>query len=173
VIKKVVLFGSESTGKTTLAQQLAQHYQTVWVPEYARAYLEKKGSICELSDIEPIGYGQLRLEDEKIKQANQVLICDTDARETKVYSYAYFNTCPESLLKEVDNRRYDLYLLLNVDIPWMKDSLRDRPHLRNEMHDLFKSELQKNNLNFIEIRGDFDSRLKQAIQAIDQLLLKK
>ncbi|MEE4247502.1 MAG: ATP-binding protein, partial [Kangiellaceae bacterium] len=91
---KIVLFGPESTGKTTLAKQLAAYYKTVWVPEYAREYLQnkwdKEKKICELEDLIPISVGQIKLENEAIKKANRVLVCDTDLLETKVYSEAYF-----------------------------------------------------------------------------------
>lgn len=170
MVKKIVLFGSESTGKTTLAKHLALHYNTVWVPEYARLYLEKKGSPCAWEDIEPIARGQIKLEENLYSKAHRILICDTDIRETKVYSYAYFDRCSDFILEEVKKRTYDLYLLLNIDIPWEKDNLRDRPHLRKEMHELFKNELQQNNIAFVEISGDFSEREKQAIEAIDQLL---
>jgi len=91
---RVVLFGPESTGKTTLSRQLAAHYNTVWTPEFLREFAQEKWDkhqkVCEPSDIIHIAQGQMRLENEASQRANQILICDTDLLETKVYAEAYF-----------------------------------------------------------------------------------
>ncbi len=164
------MFGSESTGKTTLAQQLAAHYQTVWVPEYSRIYQEEKGHVPALPDVIPIAMGQMHLEEEMLCRANQVLICDTDILETKVYSDAYNGTSPEWLLQKIKERYGDLYLLTNIDLPWEPDGIRDRPHNRPEMHSRFKNELIQRNLPFAEISGNYQERFLLAVQAIDTCL---
>lgn len=176
-ILKVVLFGPESTGKTTLSQQLAQHYNTVWVPEYARDYLQKKWNnerkTCEPKDLLPIAEGQMRLENELTKKATNILICDTDLLETKVYWEAYYvGDCDPILEKYALQNTYDLYLLTYIDIPWEADDLRDKPTERKEMFSYFKGTLEKYGKNFIILKGNKKERLEKAVNHIDQLLDK-
>lgn len=171
---KVVLFGPESTGKTTLSEQLAHHYHTVWVPEYAREYLQHKWDreqkTCEPKDLLPIAEGQMRLENERALQANGILICDTDLLETKVYSEAYYlGHCDPILEKYALQNTYDLYLLTYVDTPWEPDDLRDKPHEREKMFAYFKDALEQHGKNFIILKGDKKARLKEAISQIDKL----
>ena len=172
---KVVIYGPESTGKTTLAQQLASHYKTEWVPEYAREYLQRKWDkeqkICEPDDLLPIAVGQMKLENELTRCADRLLICDTDLLETKVYSEAYYvGSCDPLLEKYALENTYDLYLLTDIDIPWEKDDLRDKPNERQRMFNYFKSSLEKNNREFVILRGDKQARLDKAILHIDKLL---
>jgi len=168
LIKKIVLFGSESTGKTTLAQQLAIFYKTVWVPEFAREYLENERINVHYSDVIPIAKGQLIAEDALIERANKFLICDTNILETKVYSDVYFGASPEWLLEEILKREYDLYLLTDIDVEWSPDPLRDKPHQRKEIHNFFKNELLNRKLPFAEISGLEEERLKSAIYSIEK-----
>lgn len=176
-IFKVVLFGPESTGKTTLSEQLARHYHTVWVPEYAREYLQAKWNnertTCEPSDLLPIAEGQMRLENELTKKATDILICDTDLLETKVYSEAYYiGDCDPVLEKYALKNTYNLYLLTYIDIPWEEDDLRDKPNEREEMFLYFKKTLEKYNRKFITLKGGKKERLKTAVKHIDNLLKK-
>jgi len=176
-IVKVVLFGPESTGKTTLSEQLARHYNTVWVPEYAREYLQAKWNnerkTCEPSDLLPIAEGQMKLENSLIKKATEVLICDTDLLETKVYSEAYYiGHCDPILEKYALKNSYDIYLLTYIDIPWEEDDLRDKPNEREKMFLYFKETLEKYNKNFITLMGSKKERLSIAINYIDKLLKK-
>lgn len=174
-IVKVVLFGPESTGKTTLSEQLARHYHTVWVPEYARAYLQDKWNnerkTCEPHDLLPIAEGQMRLENELTKKASGILICDTDLLETKVYSEAYYvGHCDPILEKYALENHYDLYILTDIDIPWEEDDLRDKPNQREEMFTYFKNTLEKYHRNYILVQGGKKERLKTAVEHIDKLL---
>lgn len=174
-IIKVVLFGPESTGKTTLSEQLARHYNTVWVPEYAREYLQKKWNnerkTCEPKDLLPIAEGQMKLENKLSSKATEVLICDTDLLETKVYSEAYYvGHCDPILEKYALQNSYDLYFLTYIDVPWVGDDLRDKPNERQKMFDYFKSTLEKYNRNFVILKGDKSTRLQTAIAHIDKLL---
>ncbi len=176
-ILKVVLFGPESTGKTTLSEQLARHYHTVWVPEYARDYLQEKWNnerkTCEPHDLLPIAEGQMRLENRLTKKATKILVCDTDLLETKVYSEAYYiGDCDPTLEKYALQNSYDLYLLTYIDIPWEEDDLRDKPNEREEMFNYFKLTLEKYDKNFITLKGNKKQRLEKAINHIDQLLDK-
>ena len=172
---KIVIYGPESTGKTTLAQQLARHYQTVWVPEYAREYLQNKWDReqkpCEPEDLLPIAEGQMRLENKLARKADKVLICDTDLLETKVYSEAYYlGSCDPILDKYARLNQYDLYLLTDIDVPWEKDDLRDKPKERERMFNYFKAALEENNREFVILSGDKPTRLRTAISYIDKLL---
>ena len=175
---KVVLFGPESTGKTTLSRHLARHYNTVWVPEFARDYLQKKWNnerkTCELKDILPIAVGQMKLENKLAKKADKILICDTDLLETKVYSEQFYNGfVDEELQKAANSNTYDLYLLTYIDTPWEADDLRDRPEQRLEMFTAFEKALIENNKNYLLLKGNKETRLKNAINAIDKIVLEK
>ncbi len=177
-ILKVVLFGPESTGKTTLSEQLARHYHTVWVPEYAREYLQEKwtneSKTCEPKDLLPIAEGQIALENDLTTKATDVLICDTDLLETKVYSEAYYiGHCDPVLEKYALRNQYDLYLLTYIDVPWVGDDLRDKPEEREMMFGHFKEALEKYKRNFIILKGNKKERLRTAVSQIDQLLKEK
>jgi len=177
-IIKIVLFGPESTGKTTLSEHLAIHYNTVWVPEYARRYLQNKWNnerkTCERADLIPIAKGQIRLENYLTTKVDKILICDTDLLETKVYSETYYGDFVEPLLEKYAlENTYNLYLLTYIDVPWEFDELRDRPHLREEMFDSFKNTLDKYNRPYILLKGDKKMRFETAVKAIDNLLLNK
>ena len=172
---KVVLFGPESTGKTTLSEQLAKYYDTVWVPEYAREYLQNKWNnerkTCEPKDLLPIAEGQMKLENELTEKATNVLICDTDLLETKVYSEAYYvGHCDPVLEKHALSNVYDLYFLTYIDIPWVGDDLRDKPNERQRMFSYFKNTLEKYDRKYVILKGEKKERLATAVNHIDKLL---
>ena len=172
-IIRIVLFGPESTGKTTLAKQLAEDYKTAWVPEYARNYLQekwdKKGQICDENDMLPIAYGQIKLENESISIANKYLFCDTNLMVTKVFSEVYYNYCDVQLDKAALEHEYDLFFLTDIDVPWEKDDLRDKPEGRESVFAVFKKTLIDNNKPFIILSGNKDLRLNKAITIINDL----
>ena len=173
---KIVLFGPESTGKTTLSIQLAKHYNTVWVQEYARPYLQKvwnqERRTCQQKDILPIAFGQIALENRLAKRADKVLICDTDLLETKVYSSAYYGGFVDPILeKAATENNYNLYLLTYIDTPWEADDLRDRPEQRLEMFEAFQKALDQHHRPYLLLKGDKESRLKKAVEAIDAILV--
>ncbi len=172
---KVVLFGPESTGKTTLSRQLARYYNSVWVPEYAREYLQNKWNnerkTCEPDDLLPIAEGQMKLENELAQKTDTVLICDTDLLETKVYSEAYYiGTCDPILKKYALQNKYDLYFLTYIDTPWEADDLRDKPNDREEMFEAFQNELIKQNRPYVLLKGNKKERLDTAVKHINKLL---
>ncbi len=174
-VLKVVMFGPESTGKTTLSEQLARHYNSVWAPEYAREYLQDKWNeerkTCEPHDLLPIAAGQMQLENKLAKKANKILICDTDLLETKVYSEAYYiGHCDPTLEKYALENTYDLYFLTYIDVPWEEDDLRDKPLEREKMFQYFKDTLDKYDRNYVLLKGDKKTRLKTAINHINTLL---
>ena len=162
--------GSECTGKTTLAVALAAHYETVWVPEHARQFVIDKGAPPEYGDVEAIARGQIALEDEKTAEASHFLIQDTDLFSTILYSRHYYGECPSWIEEAFQSRAADLYLLADIDIPWVPDGKqRDRGARREEMHELFRSGLIARRLTFAEIRGSHRDRLDAAVSAVDGL----
>ncbi|WP_405609540.1 AAA family ATPase [Polaribacter sp. Asnod1-A03] len=175
---KVVLFGPESSGKTTLSRQPARYYNTVWVPEFAREYLQKKWNnerkTCEAEDLIPIAIGQMKLENKLSKRADKILICDTDLLETKVYSQEFYGGFVDEKLNEAaSENQYDLYLLTYIDTPWEEDDLRDKPEQRLEMFNAFKKALKNNNRPYILLKGDRETRLKKATDAINKIITNK
>lgn len=175
---KIVLFGPESTGKTTLSRQLALHYHTVWAPEFLRHFAQQKwdneGIACEEKDVITIAKGQINLENEYAQRANKILVCDTDLLETKVYAETYFKGFSNAALESAaTNNTYDMYFLTYIDTPWEGDDLRDKPEQREEMFTAFENALIKYNRPYTLLKGDKATRLKKAIEVIDILLKKK
>lgn len=176
-IIKIALFGPESTGKTTLAKQLAEYYKTEWVPEYAREYLQEKWDknqqICDVEDMLPIAYGQTKLENESALRANKYLFCDTNLLVTKVFSEVYYDFCDPLLDQAAREHEYDLFFLTDIDVPWEKDDLRDRPDERESVFAIFKQSLIDNKKPFVILSGDKKLRLKKAIAIINNLTKAK
>jgi len=173
-VKRVVLIGSESTGKTTLAERLARHYGVSWVPEFVRDYAAAKGAPLEAADVDAIARGQLAREDEYRSRATardeRLLIGDTDLLSTAVYAAHYYGRAPVWVVDAARHRRPDLYLLLDIDLPWTPDPQRDRGHLRPEMHSLFRAAVEASGTPFVLISGESMSRVDSARAAIDELL---
>lgn len=175
---KVVVFGPESTGKTTLSRQLATHYNTVWTTEFLRDFAQKKWDteqkVCEPKDVIPIAKGQIALENKQTNKATNLLICDTDLLETKVYAETYFEgfNNPE-LDKAINENNYDIYLLTYIDTPWEADDLRDKPEQREEMFNKFEHALIKHQKPYVLLKGNKTVRLNKAISIINQLIDKK
>ena len=173
-MKRVVLIGSESTGKSTLAERLARHYGVSWVPEFVRDYAAAKGAPLEASDVDAIARGQLAREDGYRSRAEacneRLLIGDTDLLSTAVYAAHYYGHAPAWVVEAARQRRPDLYLLLGIDLPWTADPQRDRGHLRPEMQALFRAAVEDSGAPFALISGDSRSRFATASAAIDELL---
>jgi len=171
------MFGPESTGKTTLAIQLAEYYKTVWVPEFARDYLQEKWNknqlICDVDDMLPIAYGQTKFENYGQSIANKYLFCDTNLMVTKVFSEVYYGYCDPSLDKAAQEHEYDMFFLTDIDVPWEKDDLRDKPEGRKSVFEVFKKSLIDNKKPFITLSGDKALRLQKAIAIIDDLAKAK
>jgi len=167
-VKKICIYGPESTGKTTLAKQLAEHYKTEWIPEYARVWIEKNGFKFNYLDIERFGRGQIRIEKKACEKANQFLFCDTDSITTSIYSRQYFKKVPPLVKKLAKSNRFDLYLFTEIDLPWKKDKLRDLGHKRREMKNIFKQALVERNIPFEVVKGRGSERLKAAIEVINR-----
>jgi NadR type nicotinamide-nucleotide adenylyltransferase len=179
-IKKIVVIGPESTGKSTLCEKLAAHYDTLWVREYAREYLEKHGPEYSFEDLKDIAAGQLELEDEALNELNEKhssftihhspkLFIDTDMYVMKVWSEFVFNKCNNWILNRIAERNYDLYLLCDVDLPWTKDNLREYPDLkvRKKLYCFYKDLLVNQHVPWCEIFGDYDERFSKATNFIE------
>jgi HTH-type transcriptional repressor of NAD biosynthesis genes len=172
-VRRIVVTGPESTGKTTLARRLAEHFATTWVPEFARAFLDEKhagGTIpsppCEAADIPRIAQGQLAAEERAARAANRLLVCDTDLYATRLYAEEYFGECPQWIRDAAGARRYDLHLLLDVDVPWVADPQRDRPQLRRELLARFSRALEDDRRPCVLVSGGWDERFERALAAV-------
>ncbi len=169
-IKKVAIIGPECTGKSELSQFLASRYQTAWVPEYARGYLDNLIRPYQEHDLLTIAHGQLRIEDEFARDANKVLFCDTNLYVIKVWSNFKYGHVHKQILEEINKRKYDLYLLTYIDLPWIADPLREHPHKREVLYDIYLQEMKAQSTPFAEIKGDGDLRKQAAVDAVDNLL---
>ena len=171
-LKKVVIIGPESTGKSTLATLLATHYVTALVPEYAREYIERLDRPYIEQDLKDIAKGQLIAEDREIKYAKNLLICDTNLLVIKVWSEYKFGVCHPEIMEQIKNRKYDLYLLTNLDVPWVEDLQREHPHMREFFYGIYCDEIEKSGVPYVEITGEeLHYRKLMAIRAIDKILI--
>jgi nicotinamide riboside kinase len=206
MIKKIVAIGPESTGKSTLCEQLARHYKTTWCPEYAREYLNQNGVKYGYEDLIKITQGQLVIEDyclEKVcdessivngesaicnlqsavvncqssvqnqesepkTQNSKLLFLDTNMYVMKVWYEYVFRKCEQLVLDEIAKRKYDLYLLCNIDLPWAADEMREYPNEqpRIELYNIYKDLLINQTTPWVEISGNYEERLQKAIEAV-------
>lgn len=176
-VRKIVILGPESTGKSVLCQQLAEHYNTTWCPEYAREYLLEHGTSYTYDDLLTIARNQLLKEDDFVAKAQgkPVVFIDTDMHVMQVWCEFVFDKCHRFILDQVIERKYDLFLLCNNDLPWVKDELREYPDLENrvKLFHMYKDLLVNQDVPWVEISGDYDERLPVAIKAVDALLARE
>lgn len=165
---RISITGPESTGKSELAKQMAIHYQTIFVPEFAREYLENLGKAYVFEDIVKIAKKQLALENKLAEQAHKILFCDTDILVTKIWSYYKYNKCDPWIEEEAKSHRYDLYLLCDIDLPWVEDPLREHPGKREELFGLYLKELQQLKVRYAIISGTGPKRTENAILAVNR-----
>jgi len=169
-IIKIAVVGPESTGKSTMSAYLAGHYNTVWVPEYARAYCENLTAPPTWQDEINMFEGQVALEKEYLPKANKLLISDTTFITVKIWSDHIFGKAPQQVLDALPQYHYDLYLLLDIDLPWQDDPLRDFPDLREHFMEVWHKELKDLNANYVVISGTGPERYERAVAAIDKFL---
>ena len=188
MIKKIVAIGPESTGKSTLCKQLAEHYNTMWCPEYAREYLNQNGVRYNYDDLIKIAEGQLVMEDYCVEEMNnenaienaelktqnlKLLFIDTNMYVMKVWYEYVYNRCEQLVLDEISKRKYDLYLLCNIDLPWIDDPMREYPdeQPRIELYNIYKDIMINQSTQWVEISGNYDERLQKAIAAVERFCL--
>jgi NadR type nicotinamide-nucleotide adenylyltransferase len=178
MIKKVVVVGPESTGKSTLCEQLAGQYATTWVPEYAREYLLKHGKQYNYDDLLIIAKQQVVQEDQYASELhtthkeNALLFIDTDLYVMKVWCEYVFGKCHPWILDQIAVRQYDLYLLCDTDLPWVKDELREYPDLesRRKLYHIYKDIMLNQPVPWINISGNYEQRLGKAVNAIEEFV---
>ena len=186
MLKKVVVIGPESAGKTTLCKQLATHFQTQWCPEFARDYLLEHGMDYNYDDLLTIAKGQIALEEKyisnfptqtsnlKLQTSNNhsLLFLDTDMYVMKIWCEFVFGKCHQLILDQIAARKYDLYLLCNIDLPWIKDELREYPDIerRKQLYNIYRQTMMHQSTPWIDISGNYDERLKKAIAAVANML---
>ena len=166
-LTRIVVTGSESTGKTRLAEQLAAHYGVPWVPEFARDYAEQKGGSLTSTDVTPIGSGQITREDAATRGLTGMIVLDTDLVSTVVYSEQYYGSVPAWIPIAAKERLADLYLVCDIDLPWVADTARDAQHQRRQMHDSFIQHLTRYGTTYQLVSGTGAERLSRAIAYID------
>jgi HTH-type transcriptional regulator, transcriptional repressor of NAD biosynthesis genes len=171
--KRICIVGAESTGTTTLAQDLAAHYRTAWVPEFGREYSEGRllrGITADWATDEftRIAAEQCRMEDAAARECGGLLICDTDAFTTSIWHRRYLGQRSPVVEAIADSRRYDLYLLTGDEIPFVQDGTRDGEHIRHWMHDTFVEELERTGREYVLLRGSREERLARAVAAIER-----
>ncbi len=166
---RIALTGPESTGKTTLAKQLAAHYQTLFVPEFARYYLQQITQPYQAEDLKHICKGQQVFEQALSRQAKEVLLVDTEMLVIKIWHQHAYKFTPKYLEDALKKQHYDLYLLMDIDLPWQADPQREHPHLREYLFGIYQQSLEEMNVNFKIISGTGKERFRQATQYIEGL----
>jgi NadR type nicotinamide-nucleotide adenylyltransferase len=172
-MKKIVVIGPESTGKSTLCEQLAQHYNTSWCPEYAREYLVTNGKEYVYDDLLTIAKGQLKIEDEYLLKAkNDLYFIDTNMYVMEVWCEYVYHKCHQFILDQVVERKYDLYLLCDIDLPWAYDELREYPdeQPRKELYRIYRDIMINQSIPWKEISGSYDERFSKAIAAVQRII---
>lgn len=167
-VKKICLYGPESTGKSFMAKRMAEFYQTEFVPEVAREIVSSNE--FTIDDIIRIGQAQTARILEKLRKANKVLFCDSDLITTQIYSRHYLKEVP-SVLYELEHQiKYDLYFLFDIDTPWVEDGLRDLGNRREEMFAIFKNELERRDITYILVKGNWNERERIVRSEVDKFL---
>ena len=182
-MKKIVVIGPESTGKSTLCEKLAAHYQTAWVEEYAREYLLKNGTEYTFENLLDVARGQIANEERvagswqtshksQIGNPKSAIFIDTDMYVMKVWCEFVFGKCHHWILNRIVERKYDLYLLCNIDVPWVKDELREYPDLviREKLYHHYKDIMVNQNVPWVDISGGYEERLQKAVAAINTII---
>lgn len=175
-MKQIVIIGPESTGKSTLCQQLSEHYNTCWCPEFAREYLKERGGKYDFADLLNIAHGQIELEEAMHGQAkNSYYFIDTDMYVMKVWCEVAFEQCHTWILRQIARRKYDFYFLCDTDLPWVRDELREYPDLamRQKLFKMYKDILINSGTMWSEISGTDSQRLQMATGILDTVFGKK
>lgn len=168
---KIAITGPESTGKSQLAEELAAYYHTVFVPEYARAFIDRLDRPYNREDILEIAKGQIREEERTIQRATRMLFCDTELIVTKIWSEVKYGMCDPWILEKIEENNYDLFLLCNIDLPWEEDPQREHPHMREKLFSLYYDELTERGFPFKVVSGTGRARLENAVKHVESFFL--
>jgi NadR type nicotinamide-nucleotide adenylyltransferase len=170
-LKKIVVLGPESTGKSSLCEALAKHYKTNWCPEYARQYLSENGTKYSYENLLTIAKGQLDNEEEYVQKTKNLLIIDTDMYVMKAWCEYVFNNCHPFILEKINERKYDAYLLCDIDLPWTADEMREYPNEgpRKELFTIYKEMLMNQKTPWGIVSGTGVERTQNAIALIAKL----
>lgn len=168
-VRRIATIGPESTGKTTLCMELAGHYRAIWVPEYARTFMENLKRSYTYEDVIHCAREQMKAEDELLSKADRFLFCDTELINYKVWFNDKFEKIPDWIEHQIKNRKYDLYLLTSPDLPWVYEAVRENPERREYLFELYKNELEKRNFIYGTVSGSGATRLEAAIKIIDSI----
>jgi len=167
-VRKVCFYGPESTGKSTMAIEMAEWYETEFVPEVAREMIKSNNFTVE--DIIAIGHAHLQRIEEKTNIANKILFCDTDAITTQIYSRHYLHVVPP-ILHTLENKvKFDTYFLMDIDVPWVPDGLRDLGTQRDAMMKVFSAALKERGIPSVLVSGTYEQRKAVVRREIDRLL---
>jgi len=170
MLKRIAITGPESTGKSWLAEKLAAHYKTCWVPEFARSYLAAEGQKYLPQDIEHIARGQMALEKSKLAKANKILFTDTEMLVCKIWLEFVFGQQSNFIENAVLQQNYDLYLLCDIDLDWEPDPLREHPFQRAELFEKYENWLKHYGFQFVKISGKGNKRLENAVNAVNEIV---
>jgi len=170
--KKIVITGPESTGKSLLVKELAEHYNSFYVSEFARKYIDELEQDYQESDLLRIAHGQMLLEDEVASLALGYLFCDTELTVIDIWSQEKYGRTHDWIKEEMGKRAYDLYLLTDVDLEWTYDPQRENEYDRDRLLSLYKKSLESRNINYKLVSGQGDDRLANAIKYIDECFKK-
>jgi NadR type nicotinamide-nucleotide adenylyltransferase len=167
-VKRIVITGPESCGKTTLALQLAKHFKAPLIKEYAREYLNQKKGVYEQDDLLAIAKGQIQQEESILQNFNQeFLFLDTDLITIKIWSQEKYESCDPWIKTQIKERHYDLYLLCKPDLPWTYDPLRENAHNRSKLYKLYETQLYTYKKNFKAVSGLGQARLDNALKIVE------
>lgn len=166
-IKRIVLIGPESTGKSELAIKLAHHYNTIYISEYAREFVEMNNYKYSFNDVLHIAKKQIEQEEDYLYKANNLIFIDTDIILTKIWLLHVYKKYPEWIDDEIRNLKRDLYLLCYYDLTWQFDKARENEDLREYLYNLYEDEIKRNGFNYKVIKGIGDKRLENAVEAIN------
>ncbi len=170
MLKRIAITGPESTGKSSLCAQLANHFNEPWVPEVARSYIDNLNRAYTAADILEIAKQQIDREENTAKNANQFLFCDTELIVTKIWSEHKYQKCDPWILAQILKNKYHLYLLCDVDLPWEPDPQREHPGLRAYFFKKYKEELSTHQCDYQIVSGKGQQRLENAIKIITESL---
>jgi len=169
MIKKIAITGPESTGKTSLAKDLAKHYKAIWVPEFARTYLQNITLPYTAIDLDNIAQGQIDAIKKALAVSEKYLFADTELIVMKIWYENAFKKCPKWLSEALEAQEFDLYLLCAIDLPWTYDPQREHPHMREHFFNLYIKELESRNLPYSIISGNKSKRTANAVKAVSRL----